>query len=81
MPPRKKQKSGLLDALQSKHCFITTLVLFILWMHFSNGIRNDNLTKCFILIQSDPPTTNGARRGAAQGPGPWLGISTITLKF
>ena len=68
-----------MHALQSKHCFITILVLFILRMHFSNGIKNDNLTKCFILIQSDPPTTNGARRGAAQGPGPWLGISTIVL--
>ena len=47
-----------MHALQSKHCYI--MFLFILWMQFSNGIRNDNLTKCFILIQSDPPTTNGA---------------------
>ena len=28
------------------------------------------------LIQSDPPTTHGALRG-----GPWIGTSTITLKF
>ena len=63
-----------MHALQGRHCFITILVLFILWMHFSNGIRNDNLTKCVIFDSVQP--INHTRCTVR-----WLGTRTITLKF
>ena len=67
---RNKNQAHLMHALQSKYCFIT-----VSWFYLSFGCIFRTVLGMTIwrnvsfLIQSDPPTTNGTWRGAAQGRG------------